>query len=289
MEGLVQSGTESVQPPFGVIPLSDAIGAEIIGLDLRERPDPALFDAIRETWHDHGVLLFRGQVLDEAAQAAFAALFGDLGKVLNNHNGRSNLPGVMYISNVREDGKLVGALPDGEMFFHSDQCYVERPGMATLLYAMEVPRYGGDTLFANMYTAYDTLPERIRVRVEGKLAVNVYDYDNNATTRGSEPREGVPSFAHPIVRTHPATGRRALYVNRLMTHHIVDMDRDESDALLAAIFDHQERPEFIYEHVWTPGDLLIWDNRCTLHARSDFDASERRMMRRVAVLGDKPY
>jgi taurine dioxygenase len=98
----------------------------------------------------------------------------------------------------------------------------------------------------------------------------------------------VPSYAHPMVRVHPATGRKALYVNRLMTHHILDIPRDESEALLAEIFDHQERPEFIYEHVWTPGDVLLWDNRCSLHARSNFDASERRMMRRVAILGDKP-
>jgi taurine dioxygenase len=288
MKSVVQSAQEMGQPPFGVIPLSDAIGAEIVGLDLREPLPQPVFNAIRDTWHAHGVLLFRGQTLDELAQAGFGSRFGELGKVLNNHNGRSYLPGVMYISNVREDGKLVGALPDGEMYFHSDQCYVERPGMATMLYAMEVPAYGGNTLFANMYAAYDALPENIRARVEGKLALNVYDYENNATARGSEPRDGVPSYAHPIVRTHPATGRKALYVNRLMTHHIVDMDRAESDALLAQIFDHQERPEFIYEHVWTPGDLLIWDNRCTLHARTDFDASQRRMMRRVAILGDKP-
>jgi len=289
MKSVVQSAQEMGQPPFGVIPLSDAIGAEIVGLDLREPLPQPVFNAIRDTWHAHGVLLFRGQTLDELAQAGFGSRFGELGKVLNNHNGRSYLPGVMYISNVREDGKLVGALPDGEMYFHSDQCYVERPGMATMLYAMEVPAYGGNTLFANMYAAYDTLPESVRSRVEGKLALNVYDYENNATSRGSEPRDGVPSYAHPIVRTHPATGRKALYVNRLMTHHIVGMDRAESDALLEQLFDHQERPEFIYEHVWTPGDLLIWDNRCTLHARTDFDASQRRMMRRVAILGDKPY
>jgi taurine dioxygenase len=289
MKGMVQSGPAVGQAPFGVMPLSDALGAEIIGIDLRDPLPQPVFEAIRTTWHAHGVLLLRGQVLDEPSQAAFGARFGELGKVLNNHNGRSYSPGVMYISNVREDGKLIGALPDGEMFFHSDQCYVERPGMATMLYAMDVPSRGGNTLFANMYTAYETLPGSIRARIEGKFALNVYDYNNNATKRGSEPREGIPSFAHPIVRTHPATGRKALYVNRLMTHHIEDMDRAESDALLAEIFDHQERPEFIYEHVWTPGDLLIWDNRCMLHARSDFDASERRMMRRVAILGDKPY
>lgn len=289
MKSVEQSGAESGRTPFGVIPLSEAVGAEIVGVDLREPITDATFEAIRDTWHAHSVLLLRGQTLEEEDQVAFAARFGELGKVHNNHNGRSRLPGVMYISNIREDGKLIGALPDGEMFFHSDQCYVERPGMATMLYAMEVPSRGGNTLFANMYTAWETLPQRIRDRIDGKLALNVYDYDNNATTRGSEPREGVPSYAHPIVRTHPATGRKALYANRLMTHHIVDMDRAESDALLAEIFDHQERPEFIYEHVWTPGDVLLWDNRCTLHARSDFDASERRLMRRVAILGDKPF
>jgi taurine dioxygenase len=217
MNGMVQSGPAVGQAPFGVIPLSDALGAEIVGVDLCEPLGQPVFEAIRETWHAHGVLLLRGQVLDEPGQAAFGARFGELGKVLNNHNGRSYSPGVMYISNVREDGKLVGALPDGEMFFHSDQCYVERPGMATMLYAMEVPKRGGNTLFANMYTACETLPGRIRAKIEGKLALNVYDYDNNATTRGSEPREGVPSYEHPIVRTHPATGRKALYVNRLMT------------------------------------------------------------------------
>ena len=210
MQGTVQSEAAAGQPPFGVIPLSDALGAEIVGVDLREPLSQPVFEAIRDTWHAHGVVLLRGQVLDEPSQAAFGARFGELGKVLNNHKGRSYSPGVMYISNIRENGKLVGALPDGEMFFHSDQCYVERPGMATMLYAMEVPKRGGNTLFANMYAAYETLPGRIKARIEGKLALNVYDYDNNATTRGSEPREGVPSYAHPIVRTHPATGRKAL-------------------------------------------------------------------------------
>jgi taurine dioxygenase len=288
METARQAETAAHTAPFGVLPLSDALGAEIIGIDLRDDLSEETFSRIRDAWHEHCVILLRGQRLDEETQVAFGARFGELGKVHNNHNGRSRLPGVMYISNVREDGKLIGALPDGEMFFHSDQCYVERPGMATMLYAMEVPRRGGNTLFANMYTAYETLPERIKSRIEGRLALNVYDYDNNATQRGSEPREGVPSYAHPMVRVHPATGRKALYVNRLMTHHILDIPRDESEALLAEIFDHQERPEFIYEHVWTPGDVLLWDNRCSLHARSNFDASERRMMRRVAILGDKP-
>jgi taurine dioxygenase len=279
---------ESAASGFATVPLSDALGAEIIGVDVSEEISDTVFQQILDTWHENLVILFRNQNLDEEAQVRFAKRFGDLGTVNNRHNGRSLQPGVMYISNVRKDGKLVGALPDGEMFFHSDQCYIEKPSMGTMLYAMEVPSKGGNTLFANMYSAYETLPQSIKDKIDGLKALNVYDYDNNATKRGSEPREGIPSYVHPMVRVHPATGRKALYVNRLMTHHIVGIPREESDQLLDMLFEHQEQPKFVYEHVWTPGDVLLWDNRCSLHARSDFDASERRMMRRVAILGDKP-
>lgn len=283
-----EAAHQSGAPGLATVPLSEALGAEIIGVDVSEDISDALFAQILDIWHAHSVILFRNQNLDEEAQVRFASRFGELGRVNNNHNGRSRLPGVMYISNVREDGKLVGALPDGEMFFHSDQCYIERPSMGTMLYSMEVPKQGGNTLFANMYKAYETLPQAIKDKIDGLKALNVYDYDNNATQRGSEPREGVPSFMHPMVRVHPATGRRALYVNRLMTHHIEGLPREESEQLLEMLFDHQEQRQFVYEHVWKPNELLLWDNRCTLHARSDFDASERRMMRRVAILGDKP-
>lgn len=265
-------------------PLNEAIGMEIVGPDLREDLPQTMFEAIRDAWRANCVILLRGQTLDEAAQVRFAQLFGDLGKVLHAHEGRSSLPGVMYISNIRENGKLIGALPDGEMYFHSDQCYIEKPSVGTMLYAMEVPSRGGDTIFANMFAAYDALSNDLKSKIEGRLALNVYDYQNAATMRGSTPREGVPSYAHPMVKTHPFTGRKALYVNRLMTHHVVGMDAQESDDLLARLFDHQEQDNFLYRHVWTPGDLIMWDNRSALHARSDFDASERRLMRRTVVV-----
>jgi taurine dioxygenase len=197
-------------------------------------------------------------------------------------------PAVMLISNIREDGKPIGALPDGEMQFHTDQCHQERPAMASMLYAIEVPKTGGNTLFANAYSAYETLPDAIKRRIEGRRALNAYDYDKAATQRGEKVRDDAPSYAHPVVRTHPATGRKALYVNRLMTRRIEGLPPSESEELLTFLFDHQEQSEFIYEHVWRPGDLVMWDNRCTLHARTDFGPRERRLLRRVTILGEKP-
>jgi taurine dioxygenase len=281
---------EAHSPPNAAIatrPLSNAVGVEILGVDLRNDLPDAVVEAIRDAWHSHCVILIRDQSLDEEAQVRFAQRFGDLGKVLHTHNGRSSLPGVMYISNIRENGKLIGALPDGEMYFHSDQCYIEHPSVGTMLYAMEVPSRGGDTIFANMFAAYDELPEDLKRRIDGRSALNVYDYENAATVRGSEPKDGVPSWAHPMVKVHPASGRKALYFNRLMTHHIVGMERAESEALLSRLFDHQEQERFLYRHVWRPGDLIMWDNRSTLHARSDFDASERRLMRRTVVVRER--
>ena len=270
------------------VPLSPAIGAEIVGVDLRAPLEDVQFEAILEAWHRHCVLLFRKQHLETEDQLQFAGRFGELSKVINNHSKNTGHPSVMLVSNIRKDGQLIGGLPDGEMYFHSDQCYVERPIKATTLYAIELPRQGGNTLFANMYSAYETLPSDVQRQISGLRAMNVYDYANNPTTRGATISAGVPHYAHPIVRTHPDTGRKALFVNRLMTDHIVDMPRAESDRLLEILFDHQEQKRFVYEHVWKVGDLVLWDNRCSLHARTDFDPGERRLLRRVAIRGEKP-
>ena len=160
--------------------------------------------------------------------------------------------------------------------------------MASMLYAIEVPSVGGNTLFANAYAAYETLNGDIKRRLDGRKALHAYDYDNASMKRGTQIKEGVPHFSHPAVRTHPATGRKALYVNRLMTIAIEGLPEAESDELLNALFVHQENPAFVYEHVWRVGDLLMWDNRCALHARTDFSNDERRLMRRVTVLGERP-
>ncbi len=268
-------------------PLSPALGAEIIGVDLRREMDDGLAASLLEIWHQNLVILLRDQRLMEEDQVRFAGHFGPPA-VIHTKQFVQKHPAVMLISNIREDGKPIGALPDGEMHFHSDQCYQERPAMASMLYAIEVPSKGGNTLFANAYAAYETLPAEIQRRIEGRRALNAYDYDTAATKRGTKVADGVPTYVHPVIRTHPATGRKALYVNRLMTVRIVGMSEEESGELLDFLFDHQEQRQFVYEHVWRVGDILMWDNRCTLHARTDFSADERRLMRRVTILGEKP-
>jgi taurine dioxygenase len=271
---------------FRARPLSSALCAEILGVDLRDPVDAARKRQLLDAWHAHLVILLRGQTLDEDAQVRFAELFGPPAKLTSGRTFSARHPSVMLVSNIRQDGKPIGALPDGEMHFHTDQCHQEIPAKATLLYAIEIPSRGGNTLFANAYTAYETLPDEIKRRIAGRRALNAYDKDSTQRTASYE--NAGSSCWHPVVRTHPATGRKALYVNRLMTREIEGLPRQESDVILQRLFDHQEQAAFVYEHVWRPGDLLMWDNRCTLHARTDFSPDERRLLRRVTILGEKP-
>ncbi len=277
-----------------VKPLSAPLGAEIAGVDLSHPLDRETVERILSAWHDHLVLLFRGQDLSEEAQIRFAQYFGLLQKrprppSARAESGVNNPELVMLVSNIRENGRLIGSLPDGEMEFHTDQCYLERPAMGTFLYAIEVPSVGGDTLFLDLYKAYETLPAALKARIDGLKAENVYLYGSTSREAMKPDFSVHPHFAHPVVRTHPATGKKALYINRLMTYQIVGMEEAESRALLDVLFDHMEQEDFIYAHKWTPGDLLLWDNRCVLHARTDFSDRERRLLRRVVVAGEVPY
>jgi taurine dioxygenase len=287
----------AVKPSLTVRPLSPALGAEIVGIDLHDDLSAATIAGIIDTWHKNLVLLFRNQSLSEADQIRFARHFGVLQKRTRprealNEAGHTEYPEVtMLVSNIRENGKLIGSLPDGEMHFHSDQCYLEKPATGTFLYAIEVPSQGGDTLFLNMYKAYETLPADIKAKIDGRKALNAYLYDS--TTRavnGSKVDFSAhPHYVQPIVRTHPDTKRKALYVNRLMTFTVEGMDDNEGSALLDQLFAHMEQDQFIYAHHWRVGDLLLWDNRCTLHARTDFSDKERRLLRRYTVMGDRVF
>jgi taurine dioxygenase len=155
-----------------------------------------------------------------------------------------------------------------------------------MLYAMEIPSRGGNTMFANMYAAYDSLPPTMKDRLESLRALNVYDLGGAPATRMKSIPPDAASYVHPVVRVHSVTKRKALYVNRLMTYRIEGVPDAESENLLSYLFDHQEKRQFVYEHVWRPGDIILWDNRCTLHARTDFGADERRLLRRITLASD---
>jgi taurine dioxygenase len=283
--------------PLEVKTLSPALGAEILGVDLRNELAAETVAAIVDAWHQHLVILFRNQTLSEDEQIRFAQHFGVLqrrGRPAEARNEASRLKYpelTMLVSNIRENGKLIGSLADGEMNFHSDFCYVEKPAKGTFLYAMEIPSQGGDTLFLNMYKAYETLPFALKARAEGRKAVNAYHYESvTREINGAKLDLGAHKhYAQPIVRTHPETRRKALYVNRLMTFTVEGMDDTEGGALLDQLFDHMEQDQFIYAHKWRVGDLILWDNRCTLHARTDFSDRERRLLRRHVVEGDRAF
>ena len=285
---------EQTRTSLEVVPLTKHIGAELRGIDLRDRPDAATLRAIYQAWLDHLVIVFPEQDLSQEDFVRVTGYFGEIGQLsrpakLFPKGYSSLLPGIMLISNIRENGEPIGALPDGEMMFHHDMIHTEMPSKGTLLYSVEIPSAGGNTLFASGYAAYDTLDPAIRDRLEGKQALHHYNY--GSTVRGDE--KGTHAFGecvHPVFRTQEETGRKAVYVNRLMTVKVLDIPEDESERLLNALWDHSEKPEFVYEHVWRKGDLLLWDNRCSSHARTDFPSTERRLMLRTTVKGTvRPY
>lgn len=280
---------------ISVTPTPAALGAEITGVDLGRDVDDATFAEIVDAWHQYLVLIFRGQEISEDQQIRFCQRFGPLASrarpVRARREAGGHHPGIMLVSNIREDGELIGSLPDGALGFHSDGCFNERPYKASMLYAIEVPSHGGDTVFINMYQVTDALNDAMRRRLQGLEALHRFSYetlrrevDDPETVKVDE----VPCFTHPVMITHPETGRRALYVNRLLTREIAGLDAEDSQALLNQLFDVIEREEFQYAHHWRPGDFVMWDNRCTQHGRTDFDPGERRLLRRLTVLGQRP-
>tara|TARA_R110000787_G_scaffold169013_4_gene281745 strand:+ start:226 stop:1065 length:840 start_codon:yes stop_codon:yes gene_type:complete len=274
-----------------IVPLSDALGAEIKGLDLRNELDDQTRRALENTWHEHIVLLFRDQDLDEDAQIAFARRFGEVGTrsrpVDRRAEGADYNAAIMLVSNVKENGRYVGSLPDGEMWFHHDMCYDIAPHKGTFLYAIELPSTGGNTLFANMYKAYDALSDGMKENIRGRTALQIYDFATRETVDISDDISKYKHEIQPVSVTHPVTGRRALYVNPLITARIEAMPEDESRAMLDELFRFVDNRDIIYEHEWRPGDLMMWDNWCSCHARTDFPASERRMLRRCTIKGQQ--
>ena len=276
------------------VPLTKHIGCEVKGIDLRNPVAPAAASTIYRAWLDHAVLLFRGQELTQEDLIRVTGIFGDFAPIgrpaATLPKGFAKvLPNIMLISNIRENGETIGALPDGEMMFHHDTIHREEPHKATLLYSVEIPTYGGDTLFASGTAAYDALDPAMKRKLEGLKAVNFYVY-NSVTRNDKQGVDATSQAVHPVVRTHEETKRKALYINRLMSVRIEGMPEAESDALLNFLYDHCEKPEFVYAHVWRKGDLVVWDNRCSSHARTDFPSDQRRLLLRTTVRGmGRPY
>jgi len=285
----------AAKPSLNVTPVSPAIGAEVHGVDLATIDD-ATFEALHAAWLEHGVLLLRDQSLSDADLVAFSRRFGDLDEAPPNENGKGGVDGfpeVLVLSNVKENGKAIGALGNAEAIWHSDMNYIPEPPTGSVLYSLEVPESGGDTGFCNMYKALDELPSKTRQRI-ADLKIK----HDSSTNSGGFLREGAkpvtdvrecPGAVHPIVRTHPETGRKALFIGRRRFAYVMGLDLDESEALLDEIWSHATRDDFTWHHQWRAGDVLIWDNRSTMHRRDDFDDNARRIMHRTQIKGDAPY
>ena len=274
--------------PITVTKLSKALGAEITGVDLTAPLDPETVAAINEAWLEHLVIVIRGQDLSDDDQIRFGGYFGPIGDYLRPGTLRSGAmkerhPSVMFVSNIVEKGEPIGTLPDGEMMFHTDTGYAQNPHKATTLYAVELPDSGGHTIFSNQYAVYDALPDALRRTLTGRKAKNAYEFGTMIKTKDRYDAPETATAIHPIFRPHSETGRMTVYVNELMTEEIIGLPEDESRARLDELFALQREKRFLYEHVWQLGDLVMWDNRCTLHARTDFPRDQRRLLRRITV------
>lgn len=285
-----------VMTPLHLTPITAPIGAEVSGVDLSQPLSDATFNAIHAAWMQHLVLLFRGQVLSDPQLEAFSARFGALDRkpgYAADVVDTTTSDFVCVISNVKIDNKPIGDLGDGEAVWHTDMSYNPLPPLGAALYALEVPRAGGETGFANMYLAYEALPPALKARVQTLRCKHDATRNSAGLLRRGMPEVGDPTHTpgtlHPMVRTHPVTGKTCLYLGRRRHAYIADLPLTESEELLDEIWAHASRPEFSWHHQWRKGDLLLWDNRCVMHRRNPFDPAARRVMHRTQIIGDKPY
>lgn len=280
--------------PFAVIPTAAALGAEVVAGDLRDMTE-AGFAQVVAAWHAHAVVLFRDQTLDDRDLIAFSRRFGDLDIAPVQENGRrfvAGMPEIYIVSNVKVNGEAIGSLGDGEAAWHTDMSYVAAPPKASALYAVEVPPHGGNTAFCSMYAVYDSLAPALQARIADLTikhdgTYNSGGYLRQGVTPTDDPRTA-PGTLHPLVCTHPDTGRRMLYLGRRRNAWIAGLDLAASEALLDELWAAVAQPQAHWEHRWRPGDLVLWDNRCTMHRRDAFDPAARRIMHRTQIKGDAP-
>lgn len=273
-------------------PIVPAVGAEVEGVDLGNLAGSDL-DAVVEAWDAHNALLFRDQNLDNDGFIAFARRFGILEHAPIMENGRTPVPGypeIYVVSNVKDaTGKPIGSLGAGEAVWHTDMSYLDNPPDASMLYALELPPAGGDTWIAGMCAAYEGLPDDLKAAIAGKRIKHDGTFNSGGYKRAGvevkdDPRESVGAY-HPIVCAHPRTGRPALYLGRRRLAYVEGLELEASEALLDRLWAHATQDAFSFAHSWRVGDILMWDNRSTLHRRDPFDAEARRIMHRTQIKG----
>ncbi|HMA70461.1 MAG TPA: TauD/TfdA family dioxygenase [Xanthobacteraceae bacterium] len=275
--------------------LDAPLGAEMIGVHLASPLAPSDVDAIREAWRTRLVVVMRGQSLSDPQLLAFSTCFGELDPPGPNPYGEpfnKAYPEINVISNVVENGRPIGGLGDGEAVWHADMTYVDVPPKAAILYSLEVPPDGGNTYFADMFAAYETLPDALKKAVEGKVAVHDASRNSAGMLRKgykevTDVRQTVGA-RHPLVRSDPASGRKALFLGRRPNSYVNGLSIAESETLLDALWAHATQPQFVMCHKWRVGDVLMWNNLSVLHRRDAFDPRTRRVMHRTQIRGDQP-
>jgi len=275
-----------------VIPAQQGFGAEIQHVDLRTI-DGNDFSSLYRAWLNYSVLLFRGQILTDHDLIAFSNKFGGLDLAPIQESGRRFVEGhpeIYVVSNVIKNGEPIGSLGSGEATWHTDMSYLEQPPKASILYALEVPPAGGNTYFCNMYRAYESLPEELKRRIADMLlkhdgTYNSGGYVRQGVTAADDPMTS-PGVYHPLVCTHPETKRRLLYLGRRRNAYIRGLSVAESESLLDQLWSYATREESAWHNEWRVGDLVLWDNRCTMHRRDPFDATSRRIMHRTQIKGE---
>jgi taurine dioxygenase len=283
------NSTASTESTIAIFPSGKPLGAEIRGADLKAVTD-AVFTTIHRAWNNHSVLVFRGQQLTDDDLIAFSRRFGDLDWAPVQETGRRFVDGhpeIYVVSNVIVNGEPIGSLGAGEASWHTDMSYLEIPPKASMLYALEVPASGGNTYFCGMYHAYDALPEALKRGIEGRMLKHDGTYNSGGYLRqgvsaGDDPVTS-PGAWHPLVCTHPETKRRTLYLGRRRNAYIQGLPLAESEALLDELWAIATREEFTWGNEWRVGDLVLWDNRSTMHRRDPFDPNTRRILHRTQI------
>ncbi|WP_079436574.1 TauD/TfdA family dioxygenase [Zoogloea sp. LCSB751] len=297
MEAVLNSpASDARAQSFEIRPFDGAVGAEIVGLDLAQPVSTEDFQRVHRAHLEHHVLVFRDQHITPAQQVDFSRRFGPLQIHVLHQFALPDHPEVLIVSNIRENGQPIG-LGDAGHFWHSDISYVDKPSLGSFLHAQELPEEGGDTLFANQHTAYDALPAELRKAIAPLRAEHSYlaKYEELRSRSPWRPKlsqeqiDQVRPVVHPVVRTHPESGRKALFVSEHFTTRIVDVPEDESRQILAELFDLSTRPEHVYRHVWQARDMVFWDNRAVMHVAAGTPDHLRRKLYRTTIEGDAPF